>query len=76
MSTLDKLIVYSKNPMKILKQFIEFLEKVDKDREHVYSEMIAAKDALTRSGNWSDDVDPRFDDNKSAFEGLMKLLEE
>ena len=75
-STIDKIITYSKNPMKILKQFIEFLEKVDKDREHVYSEMIAAKDALTRSGNWSDDVDPRFDDNKSAFEGLMKLLED
>lgn len=74
--TIDKLITYSKNPMKIIKQFIDFLKKVDEDRKNVYSEMIAEKEALTRSGNWSDDVDPRFDDNKSAFEDLMKLLED
>ena len=49
---------------------------MDEDRKNVYSEMVAAKEALTRSGNWSDDVDPRFDDNKSAFEDLMKLLED
>lgn len=74
--TIDKLIAYSKNPMKIIKQFIDFLKKVDEDRKNVYSEMIVAKEALTRSGNWSDDVDPRFDDNKFVFEDLIKLLED
>ena len=76
LSTIDKLIIYSKNPMKIIKQFIDLLKRVDEDRKNVYSEMVATKEALTRSGNWSDDVDPRFDDNKSAFEDLMKLLED
>jgi len=74
--TIDKIIIYSKNPMKIIKQFIEFLKKVDEDGANIYNEMIAAKEALTRSGNWSNDIDPRFDANKSAFEDLMKLLED
>lgn len=76
LTTIDKLTKYSRNPMKIIKQFIDFLKTVDEDRKNVYSEMIAAKEILTRSGNWSDDVDPRFDTNKSIFEDLMKLLEE
>ena len=76
LTTIDKLITYSRNPMKIIKQFIDFLKTVDEDRKNVYSEMIAAKEMLTRSGNSSDDVDPRFDNNKSTFEDLMKLLEE
>ena len=76
MRTLEKIILYSKNPMQIIKQFIGFLKKVDEDRCNVHSEMLAAKEALTRSGNWSNDVDPRFDENKSAFDDLMSLLED
>lgn len=76
LSTIDKVAIYSKNPMRIIKQFMGFLKRVDEDRINVHSEMIAAKEMLTRSGNWSDDVDPRFDDNKSAFEDLMNLLED
>lgn len=75
MSTLDKVILYSKNPMRLAKNFIAFLKKVDADRQNVYSEMLAAKEALTRSGNWSDDVDPRFEENISVFDDLMRLLE-
>lgn len=75
MSTLDRIILYSKNPMNIVKQFIAFLKSVEEDRKNVYNEMIATKEALTRSGNWSDDVDPRFDDNKSEFDDLMELME-
>ena len=37
--------------------------------------MLATKEVLTRSGNWSDDEDPRFEENKSAFDDLMNLLE-
>jgi hypothetical protein len=76
MRTLEKIILYSKNPMQIIKQFIGFLKKVDEDRCNVHSEMLAAKESLTRSGNWSNDVDPRFDENKSAFDDLMSLLED
>ena len=38
--------------------------------------MLNDRDKLTRSGNWSDDVDPRFDENKSIFDDLMKLVED
>lgn len=76
LTTIDKLIQYSRNPMKIIRQFIDFLKMVDEDRKNVYSQMIAEKNTLTRRGNWSDDVDPRFDADKSAFDELMKLLEE
>lgn len=76
MYTLDKLVAYSKNPMKIIKQFILFVKAVDDDRTNVYNQMLIEKEALTRSGNWSDDVDPRFDDNKLEFDDLMKLMEE
>nr|WP_294485123.1 hypothetical protein [uncultured Anaerosporobacter sp.] len=76
MDTLDKLVAYSKNPMKIIKQFILFIKAVDDDRTNVYNQMLIEKEALTRSGNWSDDVDPRFDDNKLEFDDLMKLVEE
>lgn len=76
LSSMDKVIIYSRNPMRILKKFVGFLKKVDEDRRYVYSEMLAAKETLTRSGNWSDDVDPRFDDNKAAFEDLMNLMED
>lgn len=75
MPTLDKIVLYSQNPMKIIKKFMEFLKLVDADRKYVYSEMIEAKEALTRSGNWSDDVDPRFEVNQATFDDLMKLLE-
>ena len=37
--------------------------------------MNLAKEALTRSGNWSDDVDPRFEENKAEFDELMKVVE-
>lgn len=75
MTTLDKIILYSKNPMRLTKDFISFLKKVDEDSKNVYSEMLATKEVLTRSGNWSDDEDPRFEENKSAFDDLMNLLE-
>ena len=76
LSTIDKVVAYSTNPMKIIKQFIKFLKQVDEDRKTVYSEMIATKEALTRSGHWTDNVDPRFIDNISEFETLMRLLED
>lgn len=76
MATIDKIAIFSKNPMRIIKQFITFLKSVDEDRNTVYSEMSVIKDNLTRSGHWSDDIDPRFEDNRSVFEDLMKLVED
>lgn len=76
MNSMDKLVAYSKNPMKIVKQFMDFIKSVDEDRANVYNQMLVEKEALTRSGNWSDDIDPRFTDQKTDFDNLMKLMEE
>ncbi len=75
MSVMEKIILYSSNPMKIVKEFLNFLELVDKDNASVYSEMNLVKENLTRSGVWTDDVDPRFEQNKTEFERFMKLME-
>ena len=74
-SLLEIIILYSQNPMKIVKQFINLLEAVNADRENVYLEMQKEKEALTRSGNWSDNADPRFKYEKDSFDELLKLME-
>lgn len=74
-SLLEIIILYSKNPMKLVKQFIKLLEVVNTDREKIYLEMQKEKEALTRSGNWSDDADPRFQSEKASFDELLKLME-
>lgn len=74
-SLLEIIILYSQNPMKIVKQFIKLLEAVNEDREKIYSEMQKEKETLTRSGNWSDDADPRFKSEKASFDELLKLVE-
>ena len=75
MSILEKIMFYSSNPMKIAKDFLSFLELVDSDNSSVYSEMNIAKEKLTRSGVWSNDIDPRFEQNRTEFERDMKLME-
>lgn len=75
MSIIEKIILYSSNPMKIVKEFLDFLELVDKDNASVYSEMNLAKEKLTRSGAWSNDIDPRFEQNKAEFEKYIQLME-
>ena len=75
MAIMEKIMYYSSNPMKIVKEFLHFLELVDKDNSSVYSEMNIAKENLTRSGVWSDDVDPRFEQNRTEFERMMELME-
>lgn len=75
MAIMEKIMYYSSNPMKIVKEFLHFLELVDKDNSFVYSEMNIAKEKLTRSGVWSDDVDPRFEQHRTEFERMMKLME-
>lgn len=74
-SLLEIILLYSQNPMKIVKQFIKLLEAVNEDREKVYLEMQKEKEALTRSGNWSDEADPRFESEKASFDELLKLME-
>lgn len=75
MSMLEKIILYVNNPMKIIGDFLGFLTQVEKNNDSVYYEMVLAKEALTRGGKWSDDVDPRFIQNESEFNKLMSRVE-
>ncbi len=76
MSTLNIIAAYSSNPIKEIEPFVYFLREVDKDRDEVYNQMLNDRERLTRSGNWSGDVDPRFEANKSIFDDLIKLVED
>lgn len=76
MSTLDVIAAYSSNPIKEIEPFVYFLREVDKHRDEVYNQMLRDRERLTRSGNWSGDVDPRFETNKSIFDDLIKLVED
>lgn len=74
-STIEKLIHFSKDPMKVVKVFIELLENVSYDMEKVNNDMKKEKEILTRSGNWSDDVDPRFNQYEYDFNEMIKSME-
>ena len=80
LSSLEKMIYYSKNPMKNIKSFISLLKKVYDDVESIYNEMTNTKQELIRSGKWlnigGNSVDPRFDENKLEFDKLIKLMED
>lgn len=76
MSPLDVIAAYSSNPIKEIEPFVYFLREVDKHRDEVYNQMLRDRERLTRSGNWSGDVDPRFETNKSIFDDLIKLVED
>lgn len=75
MSMLENIILYSCNPMKIIREFLDFLAEVDKDNSAVYTEMQLAKETLTRGGKWSNDIDPRFSQNESVFYELISRVE-
>lgn len=75
MTDIEKLIKYSSNPLKIIKEFIEFLDEVSEDYVKVCTHMRNVKESLTRSGNWSDDVDPRFISPETSIDELIKMME-
>lgn len=75
MATIEKLALYAHNPMKIIKEFLDFLSRVEMDNNSVYLQMESAKQKLTRQGYWSDDLDPRFEQNRAEFDELMELME-
>lgn len=76
MSTLDVIAAYSSNPIKQIESFVYFLREVDKHRNEVYNQLLSDRERLTRSGNWSGDVDSWFETNKSIFEDLIRLVED
>lgn len=70
------LYAFSLNPIGVVQPFLEMLKKVNKDIDTAYGHMLSEKKDLTRKGNWSDNVDPRFAQQQGAFEKLFNELKE
>ena len=75
MSILEKIILYANNPMKIISDFLNFISQVEEDNDNVNSQIKDEKEALTRGGKWSDDVDPRFSQYELKFNELISRME-
>ena len=52
------------------------LSKADKDIDTAHEQMRSEKEALTRKGSWSDNIDPRFEQHQKVFETLLSELKE
>lgn len=70
------LIAFSSNPIGIVLPFLELLKKAVSDVKIANETMINEKETLTRKGNWSDSVDPRFAERRDDFENLFAAFEE
>ena len=70
------LYAFSSNPIGVVLPFLEMLRKANKDIDTVYDQMHNEKESLTRKGNWTDNIDPRFEQQKETFEALLTELKE
>lgn len=70
------LYAFAENPIGIVSPFLDMLKRADKDIATAEGRMKNEKDILTRSGSWSDNIDPRFEQQKESFEALLAELEE
>lgn len=70
------LYAFSANPIGVVLPFLEMLRKANKDIDTAYEQMRNEKESLTRKGNWNDNVDPRFEQQKKAFEIISNELVE
>jgi len=70
------LYAFSSNPIGTASPFLEMLRKADKDIDTAHEQMRSEKEALTRKGSWSENIDPRFKQQQKAFETLLSELKE
>lgn len=70
------LYAFSSNPIGTVLPFLEMLRKADKDISTAHEQMRSEKEALTRKGSWSDNIDPRFEQQQEVFETLLSELKE
>lgn len=71
--SLNYLLKNSSSPMKLINEFVEFLNKVNADVDNVAPRMESEKDKLVRSGGWTENVDPRFESALIQFEQIKKV---
>lgn len=70
------LYAFSENPIGVVSPFLDMLKRADKDITTAEEQMKNEKDILTRKGSWSDNIDPRFEQQKESFETLLAELKE
>lgn len=70
------LYAFSSNPIGTVLPFLEMLQKANIDIDTAYEQMHNEKESLTRKGNWSENVDPRFKEQQVAFDTLFAELRE
>lgn len=74
-SSIELLLIFSNNPIKILIPFLELLNQVSNDCDRVIQEKTNEKEQLTRSGKWENGVDHRFDMNINKFASIYNNWE-
>lgn len=70
------LYAFSSNPIGVVLPFLQMLSNANRDIDTAYEQMQSEKEALTRKGNWSDNIDPRFEQQKKMFETFLSELQE
>lgn len=72
---IEKLIIFSENPLKDIKKLLELFKIINDDVEIVNEKQNKEKSQLTRSGNWADEFDPRFDEKEEDLGYIINVLE-
>lgn len=67
---------FSSNPIGVVLPFLEMLRNANKDIDTAYEQMCSEKETMTRKGNWSDNIDPRFEQQQGIFEAICAELKE
>lgn len=70
------LYVFSSNPIGTVLPFLKMLQKANEDIDTAREQMQSEKESLTRKGNWSNNVDPRFEQQQRDFDTLFAELRE
>lgn len=69
-NTLEVLLEFAGDPLKIVQPFFELLKNADEDSRKVLAEKRQEREKLIQQGGWTDQSDPRFADYQKEFEML------
>lgn len=75
-STVEKLLLFSNDPIGKLQDFVKLLENTEKDLELTADYINLEKEKLTKKGAWKGDTDPRFAPEKEEFNILYSKIKE
>lgn len=75
-STIEKLLIFSNDPIGKLQTFIKLLEDAERDVDTVADFIRLEKEKLIKKGTWEDNKDPRFVDEQNEFNNLYAKVKE